>query len=572
VHGAAALLQIAAEIPRSAIRRPKKALSASLIPHKVASCYHVLVARGVISVLRESDQQLFLLAALPPSKRQIGLALGIVVALVVAFGATAPFASTQLPRVDGFIPALETAIVFADLTTSALLFAQFSIVRRSALLVLASGYLFTGLIVIPHALTFPGAFAPTGLLGGGVQSTAWLYHLWKVSLPVAVIVYVLLKDADRGTSTPQRSPVAVIGWTVAAVIVIACGVTWVATAREWLLPSIRGATVTRHLVGGLDISLIAVALALLWLRRRSVLDLWLMVMCCTLLLEISTAIMLVDTRYSLGFYGSRFYSLIATMLVLLVLLSETTILYAHLARSMMRQRGEREARQTAMDAMAASIVHEINQPLGAIVANGNAGLRWLVRATPELDEVSAALKRIVDDGHRVNEVISSIRSMFKKDIHGRALLDANDLVREVLKIIELDLRIQGVSVATELRDGLPQLLADRGQLQQVLLNLIMNAIEAMAPVKDRARVLRIRSDVIQASSGVLLTIEDSGTGIDRKDKDRIFEPFYTTKSTGTGIGLAICRSIIDSHGGSLQVSANNPYGTIFHVALSSGAL
>jgi signal transduction histidine kinase len=438
--------------------------------------------------------------------------------------------------------------------------------------VLASGYLPTGLIVIPHALTFPGAFAPTGLLGGGVQSTAWLYHLWKVSLPVAVIVYVLLKDADRGTSTPQRSPVAVIGWTVAAVIVIACGVTWVATAREWLLPSIRGATVTRHLVGGLDISLIAVALALLWLRRRSVLDLWLMVMCCTLLLEISTAIMLVDTRYSLGFYGSRFYSLIATMLVLLVLLSETTILYAHLARSMMRQRGEREARQTAMDAMAASIVHEINQPLGAIVANGNAGLRWLVRATPELDEVSAALKRIVDDGHRVNEVISSIRSMFKKDIHGRALLDANDVVREVLKMIELDLRIQGVSVATELRDGLPRLLADRGQLQQVLLNLIMNAIEAMAPVKDRARVLRIRSDVIQESSGVLLTIEDSGTGIDRKDKDRIFEPFYTTKSTGTGIGLAICRSIIDSHGGSLQVSANNPYGTIFHVALSSGAL
>jgi signal transduction histidine kinase len=297
-----------------------------------------------------------------------------------------------------------------------------------------------------------------------------------------------------------------------------------------------------------------------------------MVVCFTLLLEIAIAIMLVNTGFSVGFYATRFCALIATIVVLLLLLSETTILYANLARSVTRQRGEREARQIAMDAMAASIVHEINQPLGAIVANGNAGLRWLVRATPELDEVSAALKRIVDDGHRVNEVISSIRSMFKKDIHGRALLDANDLVREILKMIELDLRIQGVSVATELRDGLPQLLADRGQLQQVLLNLIMNAIEAMAPVKDRARVLRIRSDVIQESSGVLLTIEDSGTGIDRKDKDRIFEPFYTTKSTGTGIGLAICRSIIDSHGGSLQVSANNPYGTIFHVALSSGAL
>jgi signal transduction histidine kinase len=169
-------------------------------------------------------------------------------------------------------------------------------------------------------------------------------------------------------------------------------------------------------------------------------------------------------------------------------------------------------------------------------------------------------------------VITSVRSMFKKDVHGRASLSINDLVREVLKMIELDLRIKGVSVATELHEGLPQLLADRGQLRQVLLNLIMNAIEAMGSVTDRPRLLQIRSDVIQEHPGVLLTIEDSGTGIDSKNKDRIFEPFFTTKSTGTGMGLTICQSIIESHGGSLQVSANNPYGTIFHVALSSDAL
>jgi signal transduction histidine kinase len=325
------------------------------------------------------------------------------------------------------------------------------------------------------------------------------------------------------------------------------------------------------LVGGLVVSLIAAALALLWLRRSSVLDLWLMVMCCALLLEIAMAIMLVATRYSLGFYASRLSALLATILVLLVLLSETTILHANLARSVIRQRSEREARQAAMDVMAASIAHEINQPLAAIVANGAAGLRWLERAAPDFDEVRAALNRIVDDGHRANQVITSVRSMFKKDIHGRAWLSMNDLVREVLKMIELDLRIKGVSVATELREGLPRLLADRGQLRQVLLNLIMNAIEAMGSVTDRARVLRIRSDVIQGRRGVLLTIEDSGTGIDSKDKDRIFEPFFTTKSTGTGMGLTICQSIIESHGGSLQVSANKPYGTIFRVALSSDA-
>jgi signal transduction histidine kinase len=137
--------------------------------------------------------------------------------------------------------------------------------------------------------------------------------------------------------------------------------------------------------------------------------------------------------------------------------------------------------------------------------------------------------------------------MFMKDIRGRVPLSINDLVREVVTMIEVDLRTQRVSISLELREGLPQLVADRGQLQQVLLNLSANAIEAMRSVNDRARLLRIKSDIIEESSHVLVTIEDSGTGIDGNDKDRIFEPFFTTKSGGTGIGLTICKSIIESH-------------------------
>jgi signal transduction histidine kinase len=512
-----------------------------------------------------SDQRPFLLASLPPSKRQIRLAIGVVIALVVAFGITTPFVTTPLPRIDGFIPALETAIVIADITTSALLFAQFSIVPRLPLLVLASGYLLTGLIVVPHALSFPGAFAPMGLLPDGAQSTAWLYHLWKVSLPAAVIVYVLLKDKDIGNSIPQRCPVPVIGWSVAAVILIATGLTWLATSGDWL-PRI-GVTVNRHLIGALDISLTATALVLLGFRRRSVLDLWLMVMCSTLLLEIFMAIIFTDARYTLGFYASRLYSLIATILVLLVLLSETTILYAHLARSMMRQGYEREAWQTAMDAMAASIVHEMKQPLGAIVANGGVGLLWLARSPPDLDELSATLKSIVSDGLRVSEMITSMRSMFKKDVSGRTLLDINVLVTDVLKMIELDLRIRGVSVATELREGLPRLFADRGQIRQVLLNLIMNGMEAMDSITDRARQLRITSDVVEESAGVMITIEDFGLGIDPKDTERIFEPFYTTKSQGMGIGLSICRSIVEAHGGRLVAESDRLHGLLLRISL-----
>jgi C4-dicarboxylate-specific signal transduction histidine kinase len=281
---------------------------------------------------------------------------------------------------------------------------------------------------------------------------------------------------------------------------------------------------------------------------------------------------LINARYSLGFYAGRAFGIIATFIVLLVLLSETTAVYAQLAQSVARQRRDRQARQIAMDAMAASIAHEINQPLAAMVTNANAAVRWLTRATPDLDRTLTSLNYIVDDGHRVKEVIAGIRSMFQKGAHGRVLLSANDLIREVLKMVDGDLRAQQVSVETELRDDLPQLLADRGQLQQVFLNLITNAIEAMGPITDRARVFRVRSDIFQESSQIVVAVEDTGTGIEIKDRDQIFEPFFTTKATGTGIGLSICRMIIESHGGSLRASANKPYGTIFHVILPSSNL
>lgn len=152
------------------------------------------------------------------------------------------------------------------------------------------------------------------------------------------------------------------------------------------------------------------------------------------------------------------------------------------------------------------------------------------------------------------------------------MLNANELVRETLAMVDLDLRNQGVTVTTDLRNGLPSLRADRGQLQQVFLNLIMNSIEAMSSVTDRARVLRIRSDLMRDLSGIVVTIEDSGTGIEGKNKEFIFNPFFTTKAAGTGIGLTICRSIVESHGGDLRALVNKPHGAIFQVTLPDGEL
>jgi len=314
------------------------------------------------------------------------------------------------------------------------------------------------------------------------------------------------------------------------------------------------------------------ALALLWIKRRSVLDLWLMVVCCAWLLETATATLFVGARYQLGWYAGRSFGIAATFVVLLVLLSETLILYASLARSIARQRNERHARKIAMDAMAASIVHEINQPLGAMITNAEAGLSLLKSTPPDLNEACSAFDDIVNDGRRMNEIVGGIRSMFKKGARGQLLLDVNELVRETLTMLDLDLRTYGISVKTDLGNGIPQLSGDRGQLQQVFLNLISNAIEAMSSVTDRARNLQVRTNVVQGSSDVVVTVEDSGTGLGGEDKDRIFEPFFTTKSTGTGVGLTICRVIIESHGGSLVALANRPYGAILEVTLPSDDL
>jgi signal transduction histidine kinase len=273
------------------------------------------------------------------------------------------------------------------------------------------------------------------------------------------------------------------------------------------------------------------ALALLWFRRRSVLDVWLMVMCCTGLLEDTIAATLIHTRFSLGWYAGLSYGLVTTFVVLLALLSEMTTLYANLARTVMRQRSDREAQQIAMDGMAASIAHEVNQPLGAISLNSQAALAFLAKTPPNIDELREAIEAIASDSVRGSQVVASLRTMFKRGNHGRVSLNVNDVVRDVLSLVDIDLRSQVVSVSTELHPEVPQLLADRGQLQQVLLNLIMNAIEAMRSISDRPRHLKIRSEIIQGSSGVLIAVEDTGIGINKRDNDRIFDPFFTTSIT-----------------------------------------
>jgi C4-dicarboxylate-specific signal transduction histidine kinase len=223
-------------------------------------------------------------------------------------------------------------------------------------------------------------------------------------------------------------------------------------------------------------------------------------------------------------------------------------------------------RSAALGEMSAAIAHEINQPLAAIVASGSAGVRWLTNKSPNPEQAIAALRRIVADGHRASQVVATVRSMFKKDTRERVSLDVNQVLMEVIGFLRIECARHRVSVSMALTEGLPPVVADRIQLQQVVLNLVRNAIEAMSSVTDGARALQVRSEA-NGAGAVIITIKDTGPGIDPGSADRIFEPFFTTKPSGMGMGLSICRSIIEAHGGRLSATRSNPRGSIFQVVL-----
>jgi len=226
-------------------------------------------------------------------------------------------------------------------------------------------------------------------------------------------------------------------------------------------------------------------------------------------------------------------------------------------------------RLATMHEVTATIAHEVNQPLAAIVANGNAALRWLRKTPPEVAEAVTNINQIISDGHRASGVIAGIRGMFKKDEHAKILLDVNAVIREVLELLHGELSSKGISVHTKLSRDLPQVLANHGQLQQVVLNLVTNAIEAMSANPLGSRLLNVSSKPGQPDE-IIIAVEDSGSGIDPKDLGRIFDAFFTTKSQGMGMGLSICRSIVESHGGRLWASGRRPHGSIFYLTLPRG--
>ena len=520
------------------------------------------------------DEFPLIIAATPASKQERRVALAIILILALVFIVIAPFASVQLPRVDAFVPALQTVLCITDLITAALLFSLYSIQPLTGLLALGSGYIFSGLFAFLQTLAFPGAYSPSGLIGDQLNSAPYLFILWHIAFPLAVTVYALSDDRPRADDPLGRSTKATIAIIVACTLVLTAGLTWSVTAGARYLPSLfvdqmRQAPIASYFTGTIWI-FSAAALVLLYFRKPTSLAVWLMVTLFATLPDLTMSTILTTVRFTLGWYTARSYALIAGCTVLIVLLTETIWLYARLARTTVLLRRERANRLMSLDAATGAIAHEIAQPLAAIATGGSAILNWLKRTPPNLDEVRTSAIGVVEASHRANEVVSSVRALFRKTDDRRNLIHLDDVAREVLGLLQHDLESSQVTVATEHLVNLPPVRADRIQLQQIVLNLVKNAIEAMSSIPAGSRHVRVVTR-LNGNSTVLLSVQDSGHGITAEHQGRIFDPFFTTKPTGMGLGLAICRTVAQDHGGNLRLVETSSHGSIFEIELPIGS-
>jgi signal transduction histidine kinase len=517
------------------------------------------------------EEQHFILSTLSPGASQKRLAFAVVTSISVVFAliTLGPYKGVRLRRTDAFVPMYATAMFVCDSITAILLYTQFAIVRSRAILVIASGYLFTALMLIPWILVFPGVFVPGKGLMGGMQTTSWVYFFQHAGFSSFVIGYALSKETGPEVTSGRRSvPLEIVlSVTLTSALVVAAASFFVAAQAR--LP--RVTLDSRHLspvwpYAAAPVALISVAaIVVLWTRRRVALDLWLMIVMFLWAIEIPLSYYPDPERFSLGWYTVRFFGMVASSVVLILLIKEIATLYARLLGAVLARRREREARLMTGDAVAASIAHEVRQPLTAMITTADAGLRFLDRNAPNVDRAKEAFTRIIADGHRAGDVIGSIRATFKSDVQDQTAVDVNHLIEETLALTRDDLQKHGILVQVETNKQLPVVRGSRIQLQQVLLNLIVNAIDAMA-ANDEPRVLSIRSEASE-DDRVMVSVADTGDGVGPLDADRVFSPLFTTKTKGMGMGLSICRAIVEAHEGRLAFFPNGARGAVFQFTL-----
>jgi signal transduction histidine kinase len=488
---------------------------------------------------------------------QTALAFAFILALTSL--AIFPYRLILLPRIVAFVPVIDTMHLLFNGIIATVLFSLASILRSKPLIALGTGYVFIGLIAVAHALTYPDTFSRTGLLGAHFHTVTWLYLAWHVALPASIIAYALLKNSPHELQNPAQAPARTIFVCLAAAAIAAAATTWLTTAGDHLISNLLDVE-NAHYILFLVLLLTGAALILLWRGQHSILDLCLMLTLWAWFLEY--ALLPGAGRFSVGWYAGRVMGLLSGMFVLLMLLIEMSRLYARTVLLIAAHKRERENRLLLGEAVGAFIAHELRQPLAAISLTAFTAQKVGARVGGEL---SVLMDDLIEDSRRANAIIQSTRAIFGTSGGQKCPTDVNQLVRNTLLMMSRELKNHDVKVEVQLNDHLPLCVINPTQMQQVLVNLFINAAEAMGEVAGRPRKLSVKSS--STGAGLIIRVEDTGPSIIASDRDRIFDPFFTTKKHGTGMGLSICRSILDAHGGSIQMVPGTPFGTRFEIYL-----
>jgi signal transduction histidine kinase len=515
----------------------------------------------------------FLIYGRRASARHLQTAGAFAFLLALTCLAIYPVRLSPLPHSGTFIAVIDTMHFLFSAIVATIFMSLASVLRSRALIALGTGYAFIGPIAVAHALTYPEAFSPSGLLGANYDTVTWLYLTWHTALPLCIIAYVRLKSSpDAGRVPPGTISVCLVGAALAAVLVV-----WLATQGGSAMSRALelGPGQTSYLQYALMLLCVG-AIVLLWRGLRSILDLYLMLTLWAWFLE--AALLPGASRFSVGWYAGRMMGLVSGLFVLSMLLIEMSRLYAHTAMLVTAQKRERENRLMLGEAVGAFIAHELRQPLAAIGLNAFTARKLGARQNLEQggdqgderagSELMGVLDDLMKDSRRAHDIIESTRALFAEEPGQKRSTDINQLIRDTLLMTSRELRRRGVKAETELDPHLPPIAVNRMQMQQVLLNLFFNAAEAMSGVTGRARILTIRSS--RGDDGIVIRVDDTGPSIEAKDQERIFDPFFSTKEHGMGMGLSICRAVIHAHEGSIQVTSGAAWGASFEVALPYG--
>lgn len=529
------------------------------------------------------ENRVFLISVpVRPADRR--LALTVVGISLLIFLALVPFARQPLAQVWAFIPAYEAALAISDLVTAIILLIQFHILRSRAALMLAAGYLFTACMIVPHALTFPGVFSPTGLLGAGPQSTAWLYMFWHGAFPLAVIAYARLRSREKVIAPASARALRPIVLTVAGVLIAAIGLTALATVGSAVLPDIMSGSRTGSyfIVSTAWVLSFAALLVLSFRKERSVLDLWLTVVMCAWVFDIGLSAIFNTGRFDLGFYAGRAYGLLAATFVLAVLLFETGALYAELTRLFAAEQEERrreaeqgrrlletslalEAANQELEAFSYSVAHDLRAPLRAVNGFSEILLEDYHhkldeegrRCLRDIQESAQTMSRLIDD-------LLSLARISRAELR-RQRVDLSEIARSVAARLHNSQPERKVEFA--IAEGLGD-EGDAGLLSIAIENLIGNAWK----YSSKRPQARIEVGMMPPNGRSIYFVRDNGAGFDMAYYPKLFGVFQRLHSTrefeGTGIGLATVQRIIRRHGGRIWAEAAVDHGATFFFTLT----